>query len=214
MSFFKHTAFKPLAILAGLAVALNVGRVAMTGQIMDLYLTWNMILALLPLAVSSFMLWYLGRPRVFGFVLVFAGLVWLALFPNAPYLLTDFIHLRAGATLPIWYNILMFFSAATLGMFAMFYSLMEIEVLLLKRWSVTVTRVIIAVLLLCTSFGIYIGRFLRWNSWDIFVNPRVLSNDIWQIVAQTEQHKDVVPFTLIFFAFLLISYVAWRSSRA
>lgn len=212
MTWFKNTTFRPLFILTALAVALNVGRVLMTGRVLDLYLTWNMVLAIAPLLVSGFLFWYLARPKVYMIVVVFSALVWLALFPNAPYLLTDFIHLRNGVTIPIWYNILMFFSAAWVGLLATFYSLAEVEILLRKKFSQHVTWVIISIVVLLTSFGIYIGRFLRWNSWDVFINPRELTNDIWQVLTPGGQHQDAISFVGIFFVFILVSYIAWRST--
>jgi uncharacterized membrane protein len=139
--------------------------------------------------------------------------LWLAVFPNAPYLLTDFIHLRNGATIPIWYNILMFFAAAWAGLIAAFYSLSQIEELLLKYFKKPVVWCIVSISLIFTGFGIYIGRFLRWNSWDLFVNPRELSNDVWLVLFQPGKHPDALFFTAIFFVFMLVSYVAWRSGE-
>lgn len=209
MQFLKTTTFRPLIVMTVLAVAFNLGRTIMLQRPLELYLTWNMILAILPLFVSSFLFWYLSRPKVYTIVIVFAACVWLALFPNAPYLLTDFIHLRNGVTIPIWYNILMLFSAAWVGLLATFYSLGEVETLLRRKLTQSMTWVVISLILILTSFGIYIGRFLRWNSWDVFMNPRELGYDIW-LVFTSPHHQDALIFTAVFFIFIMVSYIAWR----
>ncbi len=211
MSFLQNTANRTLFLLTALAVALNLGRAVATHQTGDLYLSWNIFLALLPFAVSTSLLWYSKQPKVSLFVLVFGLLVWLALFPNAPYLLTDFIHVRNGAILSIWYNIIMFFSAAWVGLFAAFYSLSHIETLLGKYFKKLVVWVLLSAALIVSSFGIYIGRFLRWNSWDVFVNPRELVADIWIVFTKSGQHQDAFFFTFIFFIFMLVSYIALRT---
>ncbi len=213
MRFPQFIAFRPLVVMTILAVAFNIGRAVMLHRPADLYLSWNMFLAILPLFVSTFIVWYIARPHVYKIVIVFAGLIWLALFPNAPYLLTDFIHLRAGGPLPIWYNIMMFFSAAWVGMLATFYSLNEIEILIRRVWSSTATWLALSGIMLLTSFGIYIGRFLRWNSWDVFMNPRELVVDIWLVFSDPGKHADAALFTGLFFIFIMIAYVAWRSDR-
>lgn len=213
MTWFKNTLFRPLIILTILAVAFNVGKVFLTGRITELYLLWNIFLALLPLAVSGFLLWYTTRPKVYVAVVVFGGLVWLALFPNAPYLLTDFIHVRDGGTVFLWYNILMFFAAAWACLLAGFYSLEQIQSLLNKYISQVYTWIVLIGVFVVSSFGIYIGRFLRWNSWDVFVNPQQLAQDTWVVLTQPHQHYDELLFTTIFFIFMLVSYIAWRSDR-
>ncbi len=214
MTFLKTSQYRPLIVLTVLAVALNIGRIGLSGRVSDLYLSWNIFLALLPLAVSGFLTWYITREKVYALVLIFGGLVWLALFPNAPYILTDFIHLRAGGAKMIWYDIFMFFTAAWVGLLAAFYSLKQMEVLFLKRFSATVTWIAISLVFLLSSFGIYIGRELRWNSWDLFVNPRELVTDTVAIFTNSPQHQEAPMFIALFFIFTIIAYIAWRPVRS
>ncbi len=210
MTFLKTSIYRPLIILTVLAVALNIGRIGLSGRVTDLYLSWNIFLALLPLAASAFIVWYVKREKVYATVVIFAGLAWLALFPNAPYILTDFIHLRAGRSVMIWYDIFMFFAAAWVGLLAAFYSLMQIETLLRNKFSNAVTWVFVSLVFLLSSFGIYIGRELRWNSWDVFVNPHELIVDTFAIFTKNAQHQDAPVFIALFFVFTLVAYIAWR----
>lgn len=213
MTWFKNPTFRPLIILTILAVVFNVGKVLLSGRITELYLSWNIFLGLLPLAVSGLLVSYAARPKAHILVLVFGGLVWLALFPNAPYLLTDFMHVRDGGTVFLWYNILMFFAAAWACLLAGFYSLEQIQTLLRKYMTQVQTWIILVGIFAISSFGIYIGRFLRWNSWDVVINPQYVIHDAWIVLTQPHRHYDELLFTSIFFVFMLVSYIAWRSDR-
>jgi uncharacterized membrane protein len=103
---------------------------------------------------------------------------WLIFFPNSPYILTDLFHLKANSLAPIWYDWALILSFAWTGLMFGFSSLRDIEIILagiLKKNNITF---LIVVLLLLSGFGVYIGRFLRWNSWDIICSPLDLGEDI------------------------------------
>jgi uncharacterized membrane protein len=145
--------------------------------------------------------------------LVLGGVFWLLLFPNAPYLITDFIHLGESHTVPMWFDILTIFTSAWAGLQFGFYSLLHVERILQLYYKVRTVHLMLLPILLFSSFGIYLGRFLRFNSWDILAAPQDLASAIWRIVTLQYRFPEALFFSLAFFAFLWVIYSAWKLSK-
>lgn len=109
---------------------------------------------------------------------------WIGLFPfiatlpNAPYILTDVIHFydavrsvnsAFGITLVILPIYILFIGA---GWFAYVFSLINIDRYLDKYQLARYTNMVELVIHLLCAIGIYIGRFLRFNSWDLVAAPK------------------------------------------
>jgi uncharacterized membrane protein len=170
------------------------------------FLVWNLFLAWIPFVIS-----YLTYPLMLNrkqvYILVpAAALLWLLFFPNALYMLTDFQHLALGKwrDLPVWYDVMMLiwfaFTGVLLGMVSLF-MMQEIVRREFGRWLGWGFVAIVAAL---NAAGIYAGRFLRWNSWDIISNPK-------EILLFTVQHAQdpslrSVVFIGLFTAFFLFLY--------
>ena len=159
---------RTLAIVALLAVsALCVAtmeiRTHETGDAYYRFLVWNLILAWVPLVLA--MVAY-GRARRRVDLTVAVLLVpWLLFFPNAPYLLTDFIHLGEGPA-PLWYDALMLSAFAWTGLMLGFASLYLVQMILRRAFGTVVAWLGVVVALSLGSIGVYVGRFIRFNSWD------------------------------------------------
>ena len=137
------------------------------------FLVWNLFLAWVPLIAASFA-FTLSR-RGAGAAAVALGIVWLLFFPNAPYMLTDFIHLsvdegRRGSS-PLWYDALMLASFAWTALMVGFVSLYLIHAIIGRRAGAAVGWVVVACVLGLASIGVYIGRFAHFNSWDAVTRP-------------------------------------------
>jgi uncharacterized membrane protein len=145
------------------------------------FLIWNLFLAWIPLFLSSIIEWLHTRKKHF---LLIAPLLflWLLFFPNAPYILTDLLHLRPRVVIPYWYDIMLISSFAWTGILLGLISLHSIHKVLQSYVPKIIEHGFLVLLLLLCSLGIYIGRFLRWNSWDIFYQPRGLITDLYTIV--------------------------------
>ncbi|PJZ64793.1 hypothetical protein CH371_16895 [Leptospira wolffii] len=167
-----------LFLSCGFSVLLLVARMIVSQERSFLFLVWNLFLAIVPVVVSYFSylhyLWRGGRIGIFFFGLL---CVWLIFFPNSPYIVTDFVHLRARHSIPIWFDILLIFSFAWSGFFAGLISLRMIHLILSDRIGVRSGWLFILSVAPITSLGICIGRFYRWNSWDVLENPRSLLLD-------------------------------------
>ncbi|MCW1964666.1 DUF1361 domain-containing protein [Chryseobacterium viscerum] len=140
-----------------------------------LFLNWNLFLAWIPLLLSSCILAFNIKSKI---SLIFIIIVWILFFPNSPYILTDLFHLRARNSIPIWYDLIVILSYAWTGLICGFISLNDIEKRLSEYGKRNSISGVIVFFLFMSSFGVYLGRFLRWNSWDVLNNPFGLFSDI------------------------------------
>ena len=193
-----------LAASVALSILLVVGRVLMTGRFTFLFLVWNLFLALIPFALSSF-LGLAPRPMQTRLLLP-VGLMWLLFSPNAPYLVTDLFHLDARPGVPLWYDLALILSCAWNGLMLAYASLSDMQRLVQQRLGPEPGWAFATLALLLSSFGIYLGRYLRFNSWDVLANPLTLFFDIVNRVLHPFSFPGTWGVTLVFGVFLLIGY--------
>ena len=193
-----------LATSVALSVILVVGRVLMTGRLLFLFLIWNLFLALIPFAISTMLGIAKGPLRTR--LLVPVGAAWLLFFPNAPYILTDLFHLERRAGVPFWYDLALILSCAWNGLMLAYASLADMQRLVQRRLGTGVGWAFATVALLLSSFGIYLGRYLRFNSWDVLANPLTLFYDIVNRILHPFSFPGTWGVTLVFGVFLLIGY--------
>ena len=136
---------------------------------------------------------------------VIGFIMWLLFLPNAPYVVTDFIHLGRIHSVPVMFDIFVLFSSAGVSLLMGLYSLLHMEKMLLLKFSNKTTSIFMTIIILFTSFGIYLGRFLRFNSWDIFTSHSFLMNSVWKIFSQYNNYVNVYGYTLLFFVFIYIN---------
>ncbi len=154
---------------SALLLGLYLARAQYCGRGMFGFLLFNTLLAWIPwlLAVA---LGYAARRGARATAAVL-GLAWLAFLPNAPYLLTDFLHLRARPPVPIWYDVLLLGAASLTGMLAGAFSLLRVERVASRAFGAPAARALAVASTVLAGFGIYLGRFERFNSWDLAVRP-------------------------------------------
>jgi uncharacterized membrane protein len=203
-----------LLLSSALSVALLAARMVYAGKITYLFLVWNLWLAWIPLG-CALLVWSLRRTGALGKALLgVAWLTWLIFFPNAPYIITDLMHLRHFPPVPIWYDVILVFSFAWNGLMVGFVSLwimQHVAQVWLGRWA---GWGLVGATLIAGSFGVYIGRFLRWNSWDILLNPGVLGRDLADRLLDPLAHPRTLAVTALFAAFLALAYVTLRLAQA
>lgn len=198
-----------LDAISVLCLFLLVFRCVYTDTTVFLFLIWNLFLAFLPWLFSTLLIIYpkLQKNRFAVVSLVFA---WLLFFPNAPYMLTDLLHLRLKTTMPVWFDLVLFLSFAWVGLLFGFFSLWDIEKILVKKINKKFIALISLGLLFLGSFGIYLGRFLRWNSWDIIKQPFNLLIDVLDRLLNPFTHPRTWGMTLLMFFFLSMLYWSFR----
>ena len=172
------------------------------------FMLWNLFLAGIPLGLS------LGLPRINRLILALPLLaVWLLFFPNAPYVLTDLIHLNEhNGHVPKWLDLLMLLSFAFVALWFGFQSLHIVQHWFARKFSHTIAWCVTIGSLGLSGFGVYLGRFLRWNSWDILRRPEVLLGDIASRFLDPLSHLRTWGFTLGFGTLLILAYLIWFSA--
>lgn len=164
-----------LILMTLFCFSLSIFRYYLSDTKVFFFLNWNLFLAWIPFIISSFLLIFNIKSKV---ALVFAIVVWILFFPNSPYILTDLFHLKTRNSVPIWYDLIVILSYAWAGLICGFISLLDIEKMLSSYFKRSTISIIAVLFLFLSSFGVYLGRFLRWNSWDVLNNPFGLFNDI------------------------------------
>ncbi|MCF1191429.1 DUF1361 domain-containing protein [Mangrovimonas sp. AS39] len=168
-----------------------------------LFMVWNLFLAIIPYAISS----YLLSKKQPSKLTVLTGLtLWLLFLPNAPYMITDLLHLKHNATSLIWLDILVITSFALNGLALFFLSIFDVKKLLSSILKPVWVQILSITILIATAFGIYLGRFLRYNSWEILHKPEELLLDIGNILLFPKQHTTAWLFTFCLSTFLWFGY--------
>ncbi|MBX3254345.1 MAG: DUF1361 domain-containing protein [Chitinophagaceae bacterium] len=196
-------------ISLGLILLMIAARMVYTREPYGLYLIWNLFLAWLPFAFSLLLNKKYRRQWIYYFVLG----IWLLFFPNAPYIITDFFHLEYRSPVPYWYDLLLLFWASWNGLMLGFISLMNVEHSLLTRFSGKVVNTTIYIFIALCAFGIYAGRYLRWNSWDIVANPRGMISDVKFIALYPADNLRTWGVTFFFSLLLIVCYKTLKSLR-
>lgn len=126
--------------------------------------------------------------------------------PNAPYIVTDLFHLRQRAEMPLWFDTMIIFSVALSGLVLFYVALFGIKDVLKRFWGGIAAESSIVFLVFLCSFGIYLGRYIRFNSWDVLSNPNDLFDEIGNQLINSSIYTRVVGVTLLYGTFLLMGY--------
>ncbi|WP_333820251.1 DUF1361 domain-containing protein [Ohtaekwangia sp.] len=189
-----------------LCVTLVAFRVQYTANVTFVFLVWNIFLALVPYMISTLLVLYHHTVKN-AFWLWLPFMAWLCFFPNAPYILTDLFHLKQRPGVPYWYDLALILFFAWNGLMLGFASMMDIQSVFTTRFKPWIGWTISIGSLLLAGFGIYLGRYLRWNSWDVISSPMHLLHDIATRVLNPFHHPQTYGVTLLFATFLLLGYI-------
>ncbi|MCB9430574.1 MAG: DUF1361 domain-containing protein [Ardenticatenaceae bacterium] len=185
-----------------LAVLLVIVRWLLVGNFTFDFMVWNLFLAWLPLLFAA-MAWRWWEKRPFS--LLYTTL-WLLFFPNAPYILTDFIHLRQRGGVPIWFDFLLLLAFALAGLYVGLLSLDWLHRLVAGENGRFLGWLFVLTTLSLSSFGVYMGRFWRWNSWDMLLRPTAVLTHLAHTLTDPANAQHTATATLLLTVILLISY--------
>ncbi len=200
----KQQLYIYLACSMAFSVILSTYRYSMSGRKTYLFLFWNLILAFIPFVVSETMLRIDFEKRKIFFWGMTA--LWLLFFPNSPYILTDLFHLKPKVGAPFWYDLMLLLSYSFNGFFLGFLSLLSIEKMIAQLYSDVWSRILTFTSLIACSIGVYVGRYLRWNSWDVFTKSSTLLQELQDQDFYPIQDSELISFTLVFSIFLILNY--------
>jgi len=179
------------------------------------YLLWNLFLAWVPLGMMA-LLFRTLKTRLWSSWLPFClTILWLVFLPNSFYMISDFIHIQDVARHDLLYDVVMFTSFIFTGALVGFCSLYLVHAELRKRVSMVSSSIWIGVILFLCSFAVYLGRDLRWNSWDVLVNPAGILFDVSDHLIHPLQHLNMFSTVGSFFVLLTSLYtVGWQLGEA
>jgi len=209
IAFRKETAAPMIALGFGSAasMALIFGRILWTHRPGYGFLIWNLFLAWTPLifALLTNGEYRAGSKRKW-LMFPLAG-AWLLFFPNAPYICTDLIHLTLWFRGHFWVDLMLILLFAFTGLLVGFLSLFLMQTLVADLFGRVAGWLFVLLTAGLASFGVYIGRFLRFNSWDVIVRPAKVYHGIDAWLGSPMLNQTSVGFLVFFAAFLFIAYV-------
>jgi len=205
----SHAAvFALLGAGSAMCIALVAGRTLYSHTHHFQTLVWNLFLAWIPLLLAA-LIYRIATRRadLTRWILVPAALVWLLFFPNAPYIVTDLVHLgQYHDNVPGWYDVLLVAWFAWTGLLLGVVSLRLMQEIVARARGSRVGWLFVVLVTAAGSLGIYVGRFLRWNSWTVFQAPVTLADTGWDRVSQPDAGELMLGFAVLFALLFLFVY--------
>jgi uncharacterized membrane protein len=211
--FLANQSFYSIFLTTLLALALFAARALESQSMVYRNLVWNLLLAWLPFVFSFIAATFLTLYPRNWMLIILPGLLWLIFFPNAPYIVTDFLHLEDRSHVPLWYDIIMLATFAWNGCFLAIASLRTMQLIVKNFLGWFLSWVFAGVSLALCGLGIYLGRFSRWNSWDLFFEPKAIFRELAVNVINPLNNLQFIAFTVLFTAFLVVCYLTFMSIR-
>lgn len=193
------------------AITLLLLRVKITHSMYLLFLIWNLFLAIVPYFLSSSIhtnFFDKGKKMLNTFY----ALIWFLFIPNTFYILTDFTHLNFNTTFQFGLDLLIISSFSFAGFYVGLLSLYHMHQLTIAKYGYKAGNLFIVIISFLSAFGIYLGRVLRFNSWDIVTKPLKLAhNSIYALFS-----FETIMYTLQLGIIILISYIIfyyWKQNK-
>lgn len=185
-----------------------VVRIDRTGSGYYRFLITNLFLACVPLFLST-ALRIANRWKFPRLIQLATFGLWLLFLPNAPYILTDILHLTRANHAPVWYDLALLLSCSGTGLLVGYLSLIDVQGIVARRFGTAYGWIFAVVSLVLSGFAMYLGRFLRWNSWDVLVAPTKVF-EILGAMTQPWAHTRPLAVTIVFGVIFALGYVSVR----
>lgn len=195
-----------LVISCGFSCLLLSARIFVTGYYTYLFLVWNLFLAFVPYAITQW-LWTHSWVAKSKMKLATVLLIWLLFAPNSFYILTDLFHLDKFDSAPKWFDLLLIFSFAWNGLLLGIISVRKTEMILEIVTGRSFSLFIVFVVMWLNAFGIYIGRYLRFNSWDIVMQPFTLFREMLEVIFHPVRNRMEWGMIGVYAVFMTVLYI-------
>ena len=199
-----------LGVLSMFVLAMIAFQTIYAGNSENLAMAWNLFLAWIPF-VLALIIYDRGTSDASPTALGVAAVLWLLFLPNAPYVVTDLKYIDGFSGASALYNVVLLASAAWTGLLLGLTSLFLMHAVARRLVGAFNAWALVVVALGLSSFGIYLGRIQRWNSWDVFVRPGSLVSEIAGGLLHPLSHPRPIAVTIVFTSFLLGSYLVFYS---
>lgn len=207
--FLKSETDRLLTLSMLFSIMLVAASVLYSGKPLFLFLIWNLFLGYIPYAVSN---WLMQHPEWIEKKWRFSAvlLVWILFIPNSFYIVTDIFHLRETYWVPLWLDLIVLVSFAWNGLLLGFISIRHMEKIMeTKLFNGTILKFTFPVIWL-NALGVYIGRYLRYNSWDFLTNPFALFRDIVSLIIHPVENVYAWGMIFCFAFFMFVVYTVLK----
>jgi uncharacterized membrane protein len=211
-SFFQDTMFYPVLISSLFGITFFAVRALWSDSFIHKYMMWNLFLAWIPYLCALLMA-MMHRYRAAAWQFLIPSVVWLLFFPNAAYLVTDLYNLREFPPVPYWYDIAFFATLAWTGLLLAVASLHIVQRMVKESVGTFWSWIVVLLVVGLNGVGIYLGRFLRWNSWDIVTDPLPVIQDAITPFLHPMANRQPVAIIIVFSAMLLVVYLSVLALR-
>jgi uncharacterized membrane protein len=205
LQFIKSEIDRLLVYSILFSISLVIVRIWHSGEFVFVFMPWNLFLAYIPYQLLRT---YKPVLTTFRSCVVFAAVfvTWLLFIPNAFYIVTDLFHLYQRGKVPLWFDLVLLMSFAWNGMMLGFLSIRQMEKNLAIFFPALSPVAFVGSMMLLNSFGIYLGRYLRFNSWDVITNPLSLGLEILHLLRHPVQSQAAWAMILSFSVLMMIIY--------
>jgi len=206
--FFKRTDIEQILILCSVfSIGLMVWRIIYTGQLLFAFLVWNLFLAFVPFAISK-KISQVSICKKWKFIV--CSLVWVIFLPNAFYIITDLFHLDMNEDVPLWYDLALLWSFAWSGLLFGILSVQHMERLFEEHVGKKPGLLFVLLLMVMNGFGVYIGRYMRFNSWDVLTNPFQLISDVVYLFVHPIRNRFDCSMIVCYAILLTLIYYTFK----
>jgi uncharacterized membrane protein len=202
----RNEANRILSLSMAFSGCMIAARVIYTGNLLFAFLVWNLFLAFLPYALTHWMQ-YRKKQKMPTWGLITLFLVWILIVPNSFYIITDLFHLGNYYNIPLWFDLAMILSFAWNGLLLGLLSVRQMEKIIQQRWAVRNELFFIYPVMWLNALGVYVGRYLRFNSWDVFTNPLGIVADIVDILLHPVQYRYAWGMIACFSILMTLMYL-------
>ena len=208
---YKVGVFLLLSAASVVCITLVAARVMYSDSRRYLSLVWNLFLAWIPFVLAYLAYMLSWRRFLVYFVIPAFAFLWLIFFPNAPYILTDLQHLSdEAANVPLWYDVILLIWFSWTGVLLGVVSLNLMQEIVKREFGRTFGWLFVLVVAGLSSVGVYIGRFIRLNSWDILQDPTEAAESLWSWLSDPSLRSiGFIGLYTLFFIFVYLTVYAF-----
>jgi uncharacterized membrane protein len=211
--FFLRNEIDRLLLLSMVfSVGMTSARAIYSGHITFIFLVWNLFLAWIPYCISQWLYYYQQKIKS-NLLLTAIVAAWLAFVPNTFYILTDLYHIGDGYndfSMPQWFDLAMLLSFAWNGLLLGILSVRHIEKVIEKRFGIKHELLFLYPVMWLNALGVYVGRYLRFNSWDVLSNPFSLIRDIAHVLLHPFTERYATGMIICFSILMTLFYMTLK----
>lgn len=202
--------YTQIIFLISFCLMLLITRIILNESQAYLFLVWNLFLALIPLMISHYL--FTRKLHYSKYKLLVISGIWVLFLPNSPYMITDFAHIIHSRPASIWLDILLLFSFAFSSLLFGLISINQMFNIFKQRWSLRIANMLLILTCFSCGFGVYLGRVLRFNSWDIITSPLSILKKSVLSYSNTTAWFMTLGFGC--FLFIAVKFYSFSSSKS